>query len=332
MAKKTKTYSHVQATEALEQLGREGTSAHDFIYDLLRIFAGYGDGQVRRTKEGPGNLAKDGKTVLVKNLVAYRPSPVSSLDNDLSQLYDVVNAMRADSKIAKHSPRLYITSDGVNVVAYDPKENDWYENGIALLWKDFEFFTPLAGIENMPNLFIIAGCNGAGKTTASFNVLPQILNCREFVNADEIAKGISPFAPESVAIQAGKLMLQRIETLLAGNVSFAIETTLSTRSYQSLVRRAKSMGYTVQLLFFWLESPEIAVRRVERRVSEGGHNIPFDTVYRRYHAGLRNLFNIFMPIVDYWALYDNNLQARLIADSEEVQDNETFNKIKNNYV
>lgn len=149
MAKKTKTYSHVQATEALEQLGREGTSAHDFIYDLLRIFAGYGDGQVRRTKEGPGNLAKDGMTVLVKNLVAYRPSPVSSLDNDLSQLYDVVNTMHADPKIAKHSPRLYITSDGVNVVAYDPKENDWYENGIALLWKDFEFFTPLAGIEKI---------------------------------------------------------------------------------------------------------------------------------------------------------------------------------------
>lgn len=149
MAKKTKTYSHVQATEALEILGREGTSAHDFIYDLLRIFAGYGDGQVRRTKEGPGNLAKDGMTVLVKNLVAYRPSPVSSLDKDLSQLYDVVNAMHADSKIAKHSPRLYITSDGVNVVAYDPKENDWYENGIALLWKDFEFLTPLAGIEKI---------------------------------------------------------------------------------------------------------------------------------------------------------------------------------------
>lgn len=149
MAKKTKTYSHVQATEALEQLGREGTSAHDFIYDLLRIFASYGDGQVRRTKEGPGNLAKDGKTVLVKNLVAYRPSPVSSLDNDLSQLYDVVNTMHADPKIAKHSPRLYITSDGVNVVAYDPKESDWYENGIALLWKDFEFFTPLAGIEKI---------------------------------------------------------------------------------------------------------------------------------------------------------------------------------------
>lgn len=91
----------------------------------------------------------------------------------------------------------------------------------------------------MPNLYIIAGCNGAGKTTASFNVLPQILKCEEFVNADEIAKGISPFAPEKVAIQAGKLMLQRIETLLNEGVSFAIETTLATRSYQSLVYRVR---------------------------------------------------------------------------------------------
>lgn len=149
MARKTKSYSQVQATEALEQLGQRGTSASEFIYDLLHIFAGYGDGQLRRTKEGPGNLAKDGETVLIKNLVAYRLSAVNTLDGDCSAMYDIVNAMRNDSKIAKHSPRLYITSNGVNVVAYDPKENDWYENSIELLWKDFEFFTPLAGIEKI---------------------------------------------------------------------------------------------------------------------------------------------------------------------------------------
>lgn len=149
MAKKTKSYSQVQVTDALEQLGQRGTSAPEFIYDLLRIFAGYGDGQVRRTKDGPGNLAKDGETVLIKNLVAYRQAAVKTLDGDCSKMYDVVNAMREDAKIAKHSPRLYITSNGVNVVAYDPKENDWYENTIALLWKDFEFFTPLAGIEKI---------------------------------------------------------------------------------------------------------------------------------------------------------------------------------------
>lgn len=149
MAKKTKSYSQVQATEALEQLAQQGTSAPEFIYDLLHIFAGYGDGQIRRTKEGLGNLSKDGETVLVKNLVAYRPAAVSTLDGNCSGMYDIVNAMRQEAKIAKHSPRLYITSNGVHVVAYDPKENDWYENRIDLLWKDFEFFTPLAGIEKI---------------------------------------------------------------------------------------------------------------------------------------------------------------------------------------
>lgn len=151
MAKKTKTYSQVQATDALEQLGQRSTSASEFIYELLRIFAGYGDGQVRRTKEGPGNLAKDGETVLIKNLVAYRPvTSENTSDADCPKLYDVINAMREDPKIAKRLPRLYIASDGLYVVAYDPKENDWYDrNSIKLLWKDFEFFTPLAGIEKI---------------------------------------------------------------------------------------------------------------------------------------------------------------------------------------
>ena len=149
MAKKTKSYSQVQATDALEQLGQRGTSASEFVYDLPRTFAGYGDGQVRRTKDGPGNLAKDGETVLIKNLVAYREAGVNTLAGDCSAMYDVINAMRDDAKITKQSPRLYITGNGVHVVAYDPKENDWYENSIALLWKDFEFFTPLAGIEKI---------------------------------------------------------------------------------------------------------------------------------------------------------------------------------------
>ena len=142
MAKKVKSFSVVEATDALEQLGLRGTSAEEFIYELLRIFVGYGDGQVRRTKEGPGNLAKDGKTVLIKNLVAYRPA--AGGDG-----YDLIEDMRHDAKIAKQSPRLYIVSDGQEVVAYDPKANDIYENSIALLWKDFEFFTPLAGIEKI---------------------------------------------------------------------------------------------------------------------------------------------------------------------------------------
>lgn len=178
-----------------------------------------------------------------------------------------------------------------------------------------------------PYLYIIAGCNGARKTTASFNVLPQILNCREFVNADEIAKGLSPFSPESVAIQAGKLMLERIETLLHDEVSFAIETTLATRSYKNLILRAKEKGYYVRLLFFWLESPEIACERVRKRVSEGGHSIPEDTIYRRYWLGLENLFRIFMPIVDEWTFYDNNLTPRMIADNYAIVDEILYTKI-----
>ncbi|MBD5232591.1 MAG: class I SAM-dependent DNA methyltransferase [Bacteroidales bacterium] len=149
MANKTKSFSLVQATDALEQLGQRGTSAHEFIFELLRIFAGYGDGQIRRVKEGSGNLAKDKETVLIKNLVAYRPAPVNTINGDCSKLYDIVNAMRDDAKITKQSPRLYITSNGVHVVVYDPKDNDWDENSIELLWKDFEFFTPLAGIEKI---------------------------------------------------------------------------------------------------------------------------------------------------------------------------------------
>ena len=140
------------------------------------------------------------------------------------------------------------------------------------------------------NLYIISGCNGAGKTTASYSVLPTLLDCKQFVNADEIAKGLSPFCPESVAIQAGKLMLLRIEELLASDETFSIETTLATRSYSELIKRAQEKGYKVTLLYFWLNSPELAVERVARRVSEGGHNIPKDVIYRRYEKGLKNLW------------------------------------------
>lgn len=156
------------------------------------------------------------------------------------------------------------------------------------------------------NLYVIAGCNGAGKTTASFTVLPEMLDCREFVNADEIAKGLSPFNPEGVAIQAGRLMIDRIIHLLKEGETFAFETTLATRSYIKLIQQAQKRGYFVTLLFFSLSSPEQAVARVAKRVSEGGHNIPLEVIHRRFHAGLQNLFQLYIPVVDYWALYDNS--------------------------
>ena len=156
------------------------------------------------------------------------------------------------------------------------------------------------------NLYIISGCNGAGKTTASYTVLPEVLDCKEFVNADEIARGLSPFNPESVAIEAGRLMLQRIEDLLSKEESFSIETTLATKSYINLVRRAQEKGYTVRLLFFWLNSPELALQRIAERVAKGGHNIPEPIVRRRYVTGISNLFRLFMSVVDSWEIYDNS--------------------------
>lgn len=156
------------------------------------------------------------------------------------------------------------------------------------------------------NLYIIAGCNGAGKTTASFTVLPEMLKCHEFVNADEIAAGLSPFNPEGVALQAGRLMIDRIINLLKEGETFAFETTLATRSYVKLIQQAKRRGYFVTLVFFSLSTAEQAVRRVAKRVSLGGHHIPTDVIFRRYTAGLQNLFQLYMPVVDYWVLYDNS--------------------------
>ncbi len=178
------------------------------------------------------------------------------------------------------------------------------------------------------NLYIISGCNGAGKTTASYSVLPKLLDCKQFVNADEIAKGLSPFCPESVAIQAGKLMLLRIEELLTADETFSIETTLATRSYSELVKRAQEKGYKVTLLYFWLNSPELAVERVARRVREGGHNIPKDVIYRRYEKGLKNLFDIFIPIVDSWMIVDNGVEPREIIAKGTKAEMKTFNDFK----
>lgn len=179
-----------------------------------------------------------------------------------------------------------------------------------------------------PTLYIIAGCNGAGKTTASYSVLPDLLECREFVNADEIARGLSPFNPESVAIEAGRLMIQRIESLVGQRKTFAIETTLATRSYAALVHKVHDLGYNVVLLFFWLPSPEIAVKRVAKRVSEGWHNIPSETIYRRYWLGLQNFFDIFIDIVDSWSFYDNLNTPVELANDDEIFQSETFNGIK----
>ena len=172
----------------------------------------------------------------------------------------------------------------------------------------------------MRKLYIIAGCNGAGKTTASYTVLPEMLGCKEFVNADEIAKGLSPFNPESVAIEAGRLMLRRMDDLLAEGADFAFETTLATRSYVKFIERAHAKGYYVMLLFFWLPTPELAIERVATRVREGGHNIPAGVIRRRYANGIKNFTTLYTPICDFWTIYDNSsaeAEIKIIASGEK---------------
>ena len=177
-------------------------------------------------------------------------------------------------------------------------------------------------------VYIIAGCNGAGKTTASFTILPEILGCREFVNADEIAKGLSPFQPEKVAFEAGRIMLERINILLQSEESFAFETTLATKSYKQKLIDAKAKGFSIKLLFFWLPSIEMAMDRVAIRVSEGGHNIASDIIARRYQRGIKNLFKIYLPLCDSWMIFDNEAISKTIAEKVNSQETKIFDKEK----
>lgn len=178
----------------------------------------------------------------------------------------------------------------------------------------------------MPNLYIIAGCNGAGKTTACFTILPEVLQVKEFVNADNIAAGLSPLNVDSVAFEAGRIMLQRIQLLINEKADFAIETTLSTRSYVSLVKQARANGYKVTLLYYWLASPEFAKQRVAKRVRQGGHNIPDEVVERRYYRGISNLLNLYAPIVDKWIVIDNTrTKPNIIAKGSAEEDNTILN-------
>lgn len=187
------------------------------------------------------------------------------------------------------------------------------------------------------NLYIIAGCNGAGKTTASFTILPEIIFCKEFVNADEIAKGLSPFQPERVAFEAGRIMLNRINELLNGVESFAFETTLATKSYKNKIKQAKEKGFTVTLLFFWLQNVDLAKERVRIRVTEGGHNIETNVIERRYVNGIKNLFNIYLPIIDGALIFDNSLgKHQLLAEKTidakfTIVDNLKFKELQNYY-
>jgi predicted ABC-type ATPase len=168
-----------------------------------------------------------------------------------------------------------------------------------------------------PMVYVIAGPNGAGKTTFASSFLPDFVNCNEFLNADLIAAGLSPFAPETQNVRAGRLLLERIGELANQRADFGFETTLSGRTYVKLLSDMKASGYRVMLFFLWLPSAELAVARVANRVKQGGHNVPPDDIRRRYAAGVRNLFQLYRPILDGCWLYDaSRLPPKLIASEE----------------
>lgn len=182
-------------------------------------------------------------------------------------------------------------------------------------------------------LFVIAGPNGAGKTTFARTFLPRFAKCSEFVNADLIAGGLSPFAPGAAAIEAGRIMLGKIDGLAAQRHTFAFETTLSGRGYLALFKRLKTAGYKIHVLFLWLPRVELAIQRVKDRVRRGGHSVPEHDIRRRFGRGVRNLLTQYHPLVDTWTLFDNSgSRPQLIARADggvvvEI-DSSLFLKIK----
>lgn len=179
----------------------------------------------------------------------------------------------------------------------------------------------------MPKLFIISGCNGAGKTTASYTILPEMFGLRECVNSDEIAERLSPNKPEAAAIRASRIMLERMNELMDKRADFGVETTLATRSLLRVIEDAKSLGYVVILIYFWLNSPDLAVERVARRVASGGHNVTEPTVRRRYVQGIINLISRYIPVVDRWMIFDNSsTPAAMIAEGGKDEMTKIHNK------
>jgi predicted ABC-type ATPase len=164
--------------------------------------------------------------------------------------------------------------------------------------------------------YIIAGPNGAGKTTFAENFLPVEAECLNFINADLIAKGIAPFNPESVALEAGKVFLKRVSTIVSNRESFAFETTLSGLNYIESIKNWKKIGYEIILYFLSLPNEEMAVKRVQLRVSQGGHNVPVDVIKRRYHRGWKNFQNHYKKLVDAWVIFDNSGKIPLVLEEK----------------
>ena len=176
-------------------------------------------------------------------------------------------------------------------------------------------------------LYIVAGPNGAGKTTFAREFLPNYVECLEFVNADLIASGLSPFLPEHAAIRAGRLMLERIHFLADRGTDFGFETTLSGKGYMRLLKDLKNRGYRIYLYFLWIDNVDIALERVADRVRRGGHNVPEKVVRRRFNRGLPNFFNLYRPLLDLWAIFDNSTDHPVMVACEEDGDLEVFDSV-----
>ncbi len=164
-------------------------------------------------------------------------------------------------------------------------------------------------------IIIIAGSNGAGKTTFAREFLPNEAGCPVFVNADLIAAGLSPFEPATAAIRAGRMMIEEIETYVRELRSFAFETTLSGRRYARMIPQWQDLGYRIKLVFLYLQDVKIAIERIRVRVRQGGHGIPEDVIRRRYEAGWRNFQQIYRKLVDTWVVYDNSGETPVLVDS-----------------
>ena len=182
-------------------------------------------------------------------------------------------------------------------------------------------------------MYIISGCNGSGKTTASYTLLPELLDCSEFVNSDEFAKSLAPFHPESAYVTASRYMLKKLQYLFSRRKDFCLETTLATRSLIKMVQRAQEQGYFVTVVYLWLRSPEIAIQRVAARVEAGGHDVAPDVIRRRYFAGLQYFFDTYAPTCDKWMLVDNsdadfNIVAEGTRKGMTVRDLDLYQQIK----
>jgi predicted ABC-type ATPase len=167
-----------------------------------------------------------------------------------------------------------------------------------------------------PVLYVIGGCNGAGKTTFAKEFLPHEVNCLRFLNADEIARGLSPLKPEAAGVKAGRILLKEIQENLAKHQTFALESTLSGKTYIRMFQKAKDLGYEIELHYLWLPSAEIAIKRVRERVKKGGHHVPASDIRRRYGRSLQHLVDDYLPMAGSWAVWNNERKpAKLLAHS-----------------